>query len=357
MILAPGSTIGILGVGQLGRMLCSAAAKLGFRTAVYGPKAPTAPAGLVTDRAVEGSYEDDDAVRRFARECDVVTYEFENVPARTAAAVRDAGVRLAPGAEALAASQERLREKTLFRSLGIGTVDHWGIESPGDLAAVLPEAGSSFLKTRRFGYDGKGQRALQGTEDAGEVLADLGGGPWILERKAAFHREVSQVAARSIRGEIAFYDLVENEHRDGILARSIIPAPDQDGLRPEAQRAVRTVLEHLDYVGVLTVEFFVCGDQLLANEMAPRVHNSGHLTHEACATSQFEQHIRAVAGWPLADCSTRVPSEMLNLIGAEADGWADLVADPELSLTLYGKREARPGRKMGHAVRPLGTSG
>ncbi|MEE4210906.1 MAG: 5-(carboxyamino)imidazole ribonucleotide synthase [Parvularcula sp.] len=353
MTLDPGSRIGILGVGQLGRMLASAAAKLGFRTAVYGPDASRSPAGSVTDRAVEGAYEDDEAVARFAAACDVVTYEFENVPASTAVAVSAAGIRLAPNAGALAASQERLREKSLFRELSIPTVDFWPVENAGDLTAALREAGPSILKTRRFGYDGKGQRVLAGTEDAEEVLADLGGGPWLLEAKASFEREVSVVAARSLSGEVAFFDLAENRHKNGILDRTILPAPNQEAFLKQAQDAARRLLEHLDYVGVLTVEFFDCGGRLLANEMAPRVHNSGHLSLEACATSQFEQHIRAIAGWPLGSPATRVPSEMTNLIGHDADDWLELLSDPSLSLTLYGKRTARPGRKMGHVVRPL----
>ncbi|NNU16911.1 5-(carboxyamino)imidazole ribonucleotide synthase [Parvularcula sp. ZS-1/3] len=351
-MLEPGSTIGILGVGQLGRMLASAAAKLGFKTAVYGPSAETSPAGQVAGRCFTGEYEDEDAVRAFAEHCDAVTYEFENVPAATAAAVTDTGTTLAPNAKALAASQERLREKDLFRSLNIGTVPYWAIENEADLSAALPEAGRSILKTRRFGYDGKGQERLNGDEDAGKVLSELGGGPWILEGMASFDRELSQVAARSAKGEIAFFDLCENQHKDGILARSVIPAEVSAEVASQAREAVRLVLEHLDYVGVLTVEFFDVGGELLANEMAPRVHNSGHHTLEACSVSQFEQQIRAVAGWPLRDPETVRPMEMLNLVGAEADEWAALAADPNVDLTLYGKGEARPGRKMGHAVRP-----
>lgn len=352
-MLAPGSTIGILGVGQLGRMLASAAAKLGFRTAVYGPSASESPAGQVAGQAVSGAYDDADAVARFAARCDAVTYEFENVPAGAAEAVLRSGTRLAPNAKALEASQERLREKTLFRSLGIDTVDFWSVESAPDLAGALREAGPSILKTRQFGYDGKGQVRLTGGEDPAAVLAELGGGPWILEAMAPFDREVSQVAARSMRGEIAYFDLCENLHRDGILARSVIPAKAASAVKRQAREAVRLLLEELDYVGVLTVEFFDVGGRLLANEMAPRVHNSGHHTLEACSVSQFEQHIRAVAGWPLRDPETLRPMEMLNLIGAEAEEWAALAADPDVDLTFYGKDEARPGRKMGHAVRPL----
>jgi 5-(carboxyamino)imidazole ribonucleotide synthase len=354
MALPPGSTIGILGVGQLGRMLAAAAAKLGFQTAVYGPEADRAPAGLVATRAFSGAYEDQEAVREFAAGCDAVTYEFENVPAAAAAAVTKAGRTLAPCAPALAVSQERLAEKQLFRDLGIGTVPFWGIATAGDLKEALGEAGPSILKTCRFGYDGKGQTRLSGDEDPAEVLADLGGGPWILEKFAPFTREVSQIAARGGDGRAAFYPLAENTHRDGILHRSVMPAPNAENLRGEAERAVRAVLEHLDYVGVLTVEFFEVDGRLLANEMAPRVHNSGHHTIEACSVSQFEQHILAVAGWPLREPRIVEPSEMINLIGPEADDWASYAGEPKTSLTLYGKRQARAGRKMGHLVRPLG---
>ncbi|MEM9838054.1 MAG: 5-(carboxyamino)imidazole ribonucleotide synthase [Pseudomonadota bacterium] len=354
-MLAPGSTIGILGVGQLGRMLASAAAKLGFRTAVYGPEAGRSPASYITPRAVDGAYEDDQAVEAFARSCDVVTYEFENVPASTAEAVLQAGRGLHPPAKALAASQERIAEKTLFRSLNIDTVDFWDISNADDLASALSVAGPSILKTRRFGYDGKGQARLAGNEDPASVLDDLGGGPWILEALAPFEREVSQVAARTASGDVAFYDLFENQHKDGILDRSIIPADASEALISQAREASRKVMEALDYVGVLTVEFFVVGDRMLANEMAPRVHNSGHHTVEACAVSQFEQHIRAVAGWPLRDPRTVTPSEMRNLIGPDVNDWERLAADPVTSVTLYGKGEPRAGRKMGHIVRPLKT--
>lgn len=351
-MLPPGSTIGILGTGQLGRMLASAAAKLGFRTAVYGPDAEESPAGQVTNRPVTGDYDDADAVAAFAQACDTVTYEFENVPASAAAAVARVGTPLAPGVDALEASQERLREKRLFRSLRIDTVEFWPVDNARQLERALARAGHAILKTRRFGYDGKGQVRLSGSEDPEAVLAGLGGGPWILEAVAPFEREISQVAARSVRGEVAFFDPCENQHKDGILARSIIPAEASAELKAEARNAVHRVMDKLDYVGVLTVEFFDVGGRLLANEMAPRVHNSGHHTYEACTVSQFEQHIRAVAGWPLLDPETLHPMEMLNLIGNEVHEWAGLAADPDVSLTLYGKREARPGRKMGHAVRP-----
>ena len=352
-MLKPGSRIGILGVGQLGRMLASAAVKMGFETAVFGPGATSSSAGAITQHAIDGDYDDLDAVRAFAASCDAVTYEFENVPAATAAAVTSAGTLLAPNADALAASQERLREKRLFRSLNIDTVDFWDVETADDLAAALGEAGPSILKTRRFGYDGKGQLRLRGDEDATQALASMDGGPFILEKMASFDRELSQVAARSPLGEIAFFDLCENQHKDGILARSVIPAKVSSEVQHQAREAVRIVMEELRYVGVLTVEFFDCGGHLLANEMAPRVHNSGHHTLEACAVSQFEQHMRAVAGWHLRDAATVRPMEMLNLVGAEADEWVALAADPDVDLTLYGKGEARPGRKMGHAVRPL----
>jgi 5-(carboxyamino)imidazole ribonucleotide synthase len=351
-MLPPGSTVGILGVGQLGRMLASAATKLGFRAATYGPGAVRSPAGMAA-KPYEGDYLDLEAVTAFAEACDVVTYEFENVPAETAAAVAASGTPLAPNADALAASQERLREKTLFRDLGIGTVPFWKADSAEELARALAEAGPSIAKTRRFGYDGKGQARLRGDEDANAVWRELGEAPLILEGIAAFEREVSLIAARSSSGDIAFFDLCENRHEDGILARSIIPAPADQRLVQQARQASKALLEHLGYVGVLTVEFFVTQEGLLANEMAPRVHNSGHHTLEACAVSQFEQHIRAVTGWPLRPAATLRPSELRNLIGAEVNDWEKLAGEPHTDLTFYGKAEARPGRKMGHLVRPL----
>ncbi|MEO1042071.1 MAG: 5-(carboxyamino)imidazole ribonucleotide synthase [Pseudomonadota bacterium] len=353
MMLKPGAMIGILGTGQLGRMLCSAAAKLGFQTAVYGPDAEGSPAGEVATWVHQASYDDLESVTAFAETVDAVTYEFENVPAATAAAITDAGGVLAPPAVALASSQERVREKDLFRSLGIKTVDYWPVADAHDLQAALTDAGPSILKTCRFGYDGKGQARLEGTEDPAQVLTALGGGPWILEAKADFSREVSQVAARGRDGAIAFFDVAENEHRGGILRRSVMPADVSGALRDQAQSATRAVLEALDYVGVLTVEFFDCDGELLANEMAPRVHNSGHVTLEACAISQFEQHIRAVSGWPLGETDTLIPSEMVNLIGHDADQWDALIAQTHTNLTLYSKKETVPGRKMGHWVRPL----
>ncbi|MEM7741627.1 MAG: 5-(carboxyamino)imidazole ribonucleotide synthase, partial [Pseudomonadota bacterium] len=322
-------------------------------TAVYGPDAEGSPAGEVATYVHQAPYDDLQRVTAFAERVDAVTYEFENVPAATAAAITEAGVILAPPAAALASSQERLREKDLFRALGIKTVDYWPIADAGDLQAALSEAGPSILKTCRFGYDGKGQAPLQGSEDAERVLAELGGGPWILEAKAQFSRELSQVAARGRDGAIAFFDIAENEHRGGILRRSVMPAEVSASVQNQAQSATRAVLERLDYVGVLTVEFFDCDGVLLANEMAPRVHNSGHVTLEACVISQFEQHIRAVAGWPLGETDTLTPSEMVNLIGHDADRWESLIAQPHTSLTLYGKKETERGRKMGHWVRPL----
>jgi 5-(carboxyamino)imidazole ribonucleotide synthase len=351
-MLPPGSTVGILGVGQLGRMLASAATKLGFRTSVYGPGARRSPAGM-SAKTYEGDYRDLEAVAAFARACDVVTYEFENVPAETAAAVAASGTPLAPNAEALAASQERLREKTLFRDLGIGTVPFWKVDSPEELEAALAQAGPSIAKTRRFGYDGKGQMRLDGHEDAEAVWLELGKAPLLLEGLASFEREVSLIAARSHSGDIAFFDLCENVHEDGILARSVIPAEADARLVHQARQASKAILEHLGYVGVLTVEFFVTKDGLLANEMAPRVHNSGHHTLEACSVSQFEQHIRAVAGWPLRPAVTLRPSELRNLIGDQVHAWEELAAEPGADLTFYGKAEARPGRKMGHVVRAL----
>ena len=349
--LPPGSTIGILGGGQLGRMLALAAAQLGFDVCIFTDE-PDSPASRVAARTFVGSYLDSAALGDFARHVHVVTSEFENVPAQTADALIAAGVCVCPNPRALAVAQDRFDEKSFFNAHGIATPRFAAIASQGDLDAALADIGApAILKTRRLGYDGRGQIRIKSAEDAHGAYENLGA-PGILEAYCGFEREVSIIAARGADGAIAFYDLCENEHTAGILSRTILPARVGAAVVVHAQQAARLVLRAFDYVGVLTVEFFVMRDgSLVANEMAPRVHNSGHWTIDACAVSQFENHIRAVAGWPLGSTERHSDAVMENLIGAEADAWRGLAQEPGVCLHLYGKHEARAGRKMGHVTR------
>ena len=350
--LPPGSTIGVLGGGQLGRMLALAAARLGFDVAVLTPE-PDSPASRVAARTIVADYGDGVALAELAAACDVVTYEFENVPAHAVERLEALGVRVAPGRLALATAQDRIAEKRFCRAHGAPTVDFAEINSLADLMAALPQLGApALLKTRREGYDGKGQTWVAGLDDAAAAFQRLGGAPAILEAKAEFAREVSIIAARSWSGEIACYPLAENWHEGGVLRRSRAPAQVPGFVHAEARRIVETLLQGLDYVGVLAVELFEFADGgLLVNEMAPRVHNSGHWTLDGCEVDQFEQHIRAVAGWPLGPTEALAPTEMLNLLGREAAEWARLAADPAARLWLYGKRAMADGRKMGHLNR------
>ncbi|MCX7360230.1 MAG: 5-(carboxyamino)imidazole ribonucleotide synthase [Alphaproteobacteria bacterium] len=349
--LPPGSTIGILGGGQLGRMLAIAAAQLGFDVHIFTDE-PDSPASRVAAKTVIGNYLDHAALANFARRAHVVTSEFENVPAETAEALIAAGARVAPSPMALAIAQDRFDEKSYFLSAGIATPPFKAIASQEDLDAAIAEIGApAILKTRRLGYDGRGQIRIKTAADAQGAYAKLGA-PGILEGFCAFEREVSIIAARGVDGTVAFYDLNENEHAGGILSRTTLPAGVSETTIIEAQGAAQRVLEAFDYVGVLTIEFFVMPDgSLIANEMAPRVHNSGHWTIEGALTSQFEQHIRAVAGWPLGPTTRIAAIEMLNLIGEDADAWPQLAADPTVRLHLYGKRDTRAGRKMGHVTK------
>lgn len=349
--LPPGSTIGILGGGQLGRMLSVAAAQLGFDVSIYTDE-PDSPASRVSARTMVASYNDGAALADFARGVDVVTTEFENVPAATADALIAAGAVVRPDPRALAVAQDRFDEKTFFNANGVATPAFAAIASQADLDAAIATIGApAILKTRRLGYDGRGQVRIATAADGNDAYAKLGA-PGILEGFCAFEREISIIAARSAEGEIAFYDLCENEHAQGILSRTTLPAKVRAPVLERAQRAARTALLAFDYVGVLTIEFFVMADgSLVANEMAPRVHNSGHWSIEGALTSQFEQHIRAVAGWPLGPTTRVADIEMLNLIGGDADRWMNLAADPDVRLHLYGKRDVRAGRKMGHVTK------
>lgn len=353
MMLAPGATIGILGGGQLGRMLALAAAELGFDVHIYTPEQDS-PAARVAAHATVASYDDRDALTAFARAVDVVTYEFENVPAQTARILLDAGARVHPNERALDVAQDRLTEKQFFTDYGIAVAPHADIASEADIDAAFAKVGApAILKTRRMGYDGQGQARVANAAAGRAAWTDaLKRAPAVLEGQCDFVRELSIIAARAEDGAVAFWDLCENVHARGILATTRVPAQADEKVIAEAQRAARTILAALDYVGVLTIEFFAMRDgRLIANEMAPRVHNSGHWTADACLTGQFEQHIRAVAGWPLGPTDRLADVEMTNLIGTDVDAWKDIAADPRAHLHLYGKRDARAGRKMGHVTR------
>lgn len=351
-MISPGATLGVLGGGQLGRMLALAAARLGLNVAVYSDE-PDAPACRVAAHATVGSYSDCAAVAEFASRCDVVTYEFENVPADTAQRLEAAGVLVRPGSQALAVSQDRLLEKQFLRRLGAETAPFAAVEGEASLAAAIETVGlPAILKTRRLGYDGRGQARLQGPEDAAAAWNAIGRAPAILEGFCPFVREVSVIAARGSDGGFAAYDLSENLHESGILAYARAPAASSSQTASAAEALARRLAEGLGYVGVFAIEFFELPDGALwANEWAPRVHNSGHWTADACLTGQFEQHVRAVCGWPLGDPRRLYAAEMRNLMGSDAEDWAQLAADPDARLWLYGKREAREGRKMGHVTR------
>lgn len=354
LALPPGSTIGILGGGQLGRMLAGAAAKLGLHTHIYAPDAES-PAAAVSAAWTRANFDDEAALRRFAAAVDVVTYEFENVPAECARVLLASGVPVRPGAAALEASQDRVIEKEFLNQSGVATTAFAPITKLDDIAPALTRLGlPSVLKTRRFGYDGKGQVWIRSADQAEAAWKAIGRAPAILEAAAPFVMEVSIIAARGLDGAVRFYDLAHNRHENGILQESVAPALVDDAVVEAAQSAAEALLDRLDYVGVLAIEFFLMPDgRLLANEIAPRVHNSGHWTADACACGQFEQHIRAIAGWPLGDSRLprKVTVRMSNLVGDAALDWPAIAADPRARLTLYGKRETRPGRKMGHVTR------
>ena len=345
--IAPGGTVGILGGGQLGRMLALAAAQLGLRTHVYCHD-PKAPAFQVSAAHTLGEFGDLPAITKFARACDAVTLEFENVPAATVEHI--AQLRpVNPGARALRITQDRFEEKSFIQSLGLKTARFFAVDTIlGARDAFAKLGGRGVLKTRRMGYDGKGQAKIASAGDVVGALASFNDAPSILEAFADFAFEASVVAARGIDGEFAAYDPPENAHEHHILRRSVVPGRLTTAQGEEAKAIAKTIADALGYVGVLAVELFVMQDgSLLVNEIAPRVHNSGHWTIEACAVSQFEQHIRAVAGWPLGDPGRHADAVMENIIGEEAADWRAFSRRPG-SLHLYGKAEIRPGRKMGH---------
>jgi 5-(carboxyamino)imidazole ribonucleotide synthase len=357
--LPPGSTIGILGSGQLGRMLALAAARLGLKTHIYCEE--SGPAFDVASRTSKGAFDDLGALDAFAPVVDAVTYEFENVPIMAAERLAQR-VPVRPGAKALAVSQDRLTEKEFIAALGVPVVPFRAIAGPQDVAAALGAfAGPAILKTRRFGYDGKGQASIAPGDDVGAAWRSIGARPAVLEKRVAFSMEISALVVRGLGGELAFYDCPANSHSGGILRRSVVPADLGEADLARARDIAARIANALDYVGVLAVEMFHFADaegsgRLMVNEIAPRVHNSGHWTIEACGVSQFENHMRAVAGWPLGSPERHSDAEMINLIGREALVWQRLASEPGACLHLYGKREAREGRKMGHVTRLLGPA-
>ena len=350
-VLASGATIGILGGGQLGRMLALAAARIGFKCHVFAPT-PDSPAFDVVHRVTHADYADTQALDRFAADVDVVTYEFENVPAETATFLA-ARVPVLPDPKVLATTQDRLAEKNFVAGLGIRTAPYAAAGAPSELAAALDRIGRpAVLKTRRFGYDGKGQATIDNGTDLAAAWSEVGGQPCIVEAFVPFAREVSVVAARGRDGAVECFDVSENEHRAHILKISRVPADLPETTAHEARRIAEAVADSFAYVGVLAVEMFVLRDGgLLVNEIAPRVHNSGHWTIDGASVSQFEQHLRAVAGWPLARPVRRGRVEMINLIGSEIDDFRSWLAVPGACVHLYGKTAVRPGRKMGHVTR------
>ncbi len=345
------TTLGILGGGQLGRMLAMAAARLGIDCHIYCPEADP-PAGQVSAAVTVAGYDDETALSAFAETVDSVTTEFENVPAATARFLA-ARVPVHPSAEALEIAQDRIAEKSFLNGIGIDTAPWRAVDTLADLTAALGEIGPrGVLKTCRLGYDGKGQARLNGPEDAPDAFAAMKGAPAVLEGFAAFEREISVIAARGTDGTVRCYDPGENHHSEGILRTTTVPARIDDATRAAALAMAERIVTELDYVGVIGVEMFAMpGGTLLVNEIAPRVHNTGHWTIEGCAVSQFEQHVRAVCGIPLGDPARHSDAVMENLIGDDINAVPALLAEPGAALHLYGKGEARPGRKMGHVTR------
>ncbi len=345
--LPQGAIIGILGGGQLGRMLSVAAARLGFRTHIFEP-GTNPPAGHVADHVTTAAYEDEAALRAFGEAVDFITYEFENVPT-SALDLLGALAPIHPGREALRISQDRITEKDFLNGLGLSVAPYAAVDDATSMQAAIEQVGlPSILKTRRFGYDGKGQARLMSAADADKVLADMAGAPSVLEGFIDFSCEISVIAARSPSGEVACYDPGENVHEGGILRKTTVPANVKSALRMDAVLLAARILNELDYVGVMGVELFVTPAGLVVNEIAPRVHNSGHWTQNGCTVDQFEQHIRAIAGWPLGNGQRHSDVVMENLIGDDMDRVPTLATQAETALHLYGKADVKVGRKMGH---------
>ena len=350
MTLKPGSTVGIIGGGQLGRMMAMAAARIGYRCHIYDPHAHPC-AAEVAGNFTRAAFDDQSALAEFAAACDVVTYEFENLPVAPLAALGD---KLKPGPRSLAVAQDRAAEKQFIESCGARVAPWRPVDSADDIRNALEALGTPvLLKTRRFGYDGKGQLWVRSADEVAKAWEAIGQQPLVAEARVEFDAEFSVILARTQDGDARAFPLVRNHHEEGILRRSSVPAgAPVDALSEKAVDAARAIAQALDHVGVLTVEFFACRDGAVVNEIAPRVHNSGHWTIEGARTSQFEQHLRAICGLPLGDPSLVAScATMDNLIGPDVERWNELVAEPGACLHLYGKGEARPSRKMGHVTR------
>ncbi len=339
--------IGVLGGGQLGRMLSVAASRLGLRTHIFDP-ATTPPAASVADMLTTAPYEDQVALEAFAKSVSVITYEFENIPV-TAFDCLGQYAPIRPGREALRISQDRLIEKTFLNELGLKTASYAGVETLKDLELALIKVGKpSILKTRRLGYDGKGQVPISAKSNHKEILEKFAGQKAILEGFVQFSREISVIGARSPSGNIACFDPGENVHRNGILHTATVPARISKSQRTDAVLIIAKIMNALEYIGVMCVELFVTPSGLIVNEIAPRVHNSGHWTQNGCVVDQFEQHIRAIVGWPMGDGSRHNNVITENLIGSDIDQVKVLALDKNVALHIYGKRDVQPGRKMGH---------
>jgi 5-(carboxyamino)imidazole ribonucleotide synthase len=350
--LNPGAAIGILGGGQLGRMLSVAASRLGLRTHVYDPGA-NPPAGHVAEKVTTAPWDDAEALTAFANSVDVITYEFENIPTATLDLLESLRP-VRPNRKALAVSQDRLTEKDFLTGLGLTTAPYRDIPDMAALQTALADLGApAILKTRRLGYDGKGQARLMEPAQAEAALAEMGGAEAIFEGFVQFTHEVSVIAARGVTGEVACFDPGENVHEAGILRTTTVPARLTQSQRMDAVLLAGKILNALDYVGVMGVELFVTPKGLVVNEIAPRVHNSGHWTQAGCTVDQFEQHIRAVVGWPLGNGQRHVDVVMENLIGDDVDRVPALAKQADTQIHLYGKGAARPGRKMGHVNRVI----
>jgi 5-(carboxyamino)imidazole ribonucleotide synthase len=350
--LPPGSVIGILGGGQLGRMLSVAASRLGLRTHIFEPGADC-PAADVAHSVTTASYDDLTALAEFAAVVDVITYEFENIPTAALDAIESLR-QVRPNRRALATSQDRISEKDFLTGIGLTCAPYAAVSSLDDLHAAISRIGTpAILKTTRMGYDGKGQIRLGSAADAVDAWSAMKSAPSVLEGFVAFDREISVIAARGADGSVSVYDPGENIHHNGILHTTTVPARLSPSQRSDAVLIAARILNALDYVGVLGVELFVTRDGLVVNEIAPRVHNSGHWTQNGCAVDQFEQHVRAVAGWPLGDGSRHSDVVMENLIGDDIERLPSLARETDCALHIYGKTTARPGRKMGHVNRVL----
>jgi len=354
--LPPGSTLGILGGGQLGRMLSQAASRLGFNVVILDPE-ENSPAGRVSQGQIVAAYDNPTALGVLGQTCQAVTFEFENVPAGSVERLLEGGAVVAPGPKALAVAQDRVDEKTFLNRVGAPTVAFTAIDTLEDLRhAVDRLCVPVLLKTRREGYDGKGQVWIKSAAEVLKAWTAIGERPAILEARASFEREPSAICARGRDGSVAVYPLGENVHKGGVLKTTQAPAQVDAKTATRAHAIAAAILEGLDYVGVMGIELFDLGaGLLLVNEIAPRVHNTGHWTQDGCVCDQFEQHIRAVAGWLLGPTTAHARVEMTNLLGGDVKKWAALSAKPDARLHLYGKAEARKGRKMGHVnrVKPL----